>query len=103
MDEVPIFERLTAGWIDDDVGLFFLLEKVAERSNIIRLDAALLTVVRIRTGTRPHVIAQLQNWVVMVGFDDGRCWCWGRSPCTWCDSDWSGGHMFGWRIIGYMC
>ena len=25
-DEVPIFECLAAGWVDDDVGLFFLME-----------------------------------------------------------------------------
>ena len=24
-DEVPIFECLAAGWVDDDVGLFFLM------------------------------------------------------------------------------
>ena len=66
-DEVPIFERLTAGWVDDDVGLFFLLDKVAERGNITRLGAVLTKVVWRLTGTRPQVIAQLQNWVVMVG------------------------------------
>ena len=38
-DEVTIFERLTAGWVDDDVGLFLLLEKVAECDDIMRLGA----------------------------------------------------------------
>ena len=52
MDEVPIFERLTAVWFDDNVGLFFLLEKVAERGNITRLGSRLPTVVERRTGTR---------------------------------------------------
>ena len=56
-DEVPIFERLTAGWVNDNVGLFFLLEKVAERGNITRLGAGLPTVVGRQTGTRPQVIA----------------------------------------------
>ena len=57
MDEVPIFERLTAGWVDDDVGLFFLLKKVAEGGDITRLGAGLPTVVGKRKGTRPQVIA----------------------------------------------
>ena len=39
-DEVPIFECLDAGWVDDDVGLFFLMDRVAEGGNITRLDAA---------------------------------------------------------------
>ena len=73
---MPLFERLTVGWVDDNVGLFFLLDKVAERGDITRLGAGLPTVVGRRTGKRPQVIAQLQNWVVMVGFDDGRCCCW---------------------------
>ena len=51
----------------------------------------------------PQVIVRLQNWVVMVGFYDGRGWCWGQYPCTWCSSDWVVGHMFGWGIVGYMC
>ena len=41
MDEVPIFEGLAAGWVDDDVGLFFLLDKVAEGGDITRSCAAL--------------------------------------------------------------
>ena len=57
MGEVPIFERLTAGWVDDEVGLFLLLGKVAERGDITGLGAALPTVVGRRTGTKPHVIA----------------------------------------------
>ena len=57
MDEVPTFERLTAGWVDDDIGLFFLLEKVAEGGNITRLGAALPKVVGRRTRMRPQVIA----------------------------------------------
>ena len=74
MDEVPIFERLTAGWVNDDVGLLFLLEKVSEGGNITRLGAGLSAVVGIRTGTRPQVIARFQNWVLTVRFDDGRSW-----------------------------
>ena len=53
---MPIFERLTAGWVDDDVGLFFFMNKVAEGGDIMRLGAAFPTVVRIWTGTRPQVI-----------------------------------------------
>ena len=71
MDEVPIFERLTAGWVDDNVGLFLLLEKVAERGDITWLGVALTTVVGKQMGTRPQVVARLENWVVMVGFNDG--------------------------------
>ena len=51
-----IFERLTAGWFDDDIGLLFFLEKVAEVGNITRLGAAFPTVVGRRMGTRPQVI-----------------------------------------------
>ena len=54
---MPIFERLISGWVDDKVGLFFLLEKVAERGNITRLGAALPTVVGRQKGMRPQVIA----------------------------------------------
>ena len=61
MDEVPIFERLTAGWVNDDAGLFFLLEKVAERDDISQLGAGLSTVGWIRTGTWLQVIVLLQN------------------------------------------
>ena len=43
MDEVPIFEGLTAGWVDDNVVLFFLLEKVAEGGDMVQLGAALPT------------------------------------------------------------
>ena len=57
MDEVPIFEGLTTGWVDDNVVLFFLLEKVAEGGNITRLGDGLPTVVGKRKGTRPQVIA----------------------------------------------
>ena len=96
-DEVPIFERLTAGWVNDNVGLFFLLDKVAERGNIMRLGDGSPTVGQRRTGMWPQVIVQLQNWVVMVRFYDGRFWCWGRPPCTWCGSDWVGSHMVGGR------
>ena len=52
-DEVSIFERLTAGWVDDDVRLLFLLENVAEGGNITRLGAALPTVVGTRMGKSP--------------------------------------------------
>ena len=41
--------------------------------------------------------------VVTVGLDDVRSWRWVRPPCTWCVSDWGGGHRFGWGIFGYMC
>ena len=56
VDEVPIFECLTAGWVNDDVGLLFLMDKVAEGGDIMRLCAALPEVVRIWTGTRSQVI-----------------------------------------------
>ena len=96
---MPIFKGLTNGMVDDDVGFFFLVDKVAVGGDITRLGAASPTVVRRRTGTRPQVISWLQNWVVTVGFDDGRCWCWGRPPCT---LDWGDGHRFGWGVVGYM-
>ena len=51
-DEVPIFECLDAGWVDDNVGLLFLMDKVAEDGDITRLCAALPEVVRRWTGTR---------------------------------------------------
>ena len=69
---MPIFERLTAGWVNDDVGLFFLLEQLAKSGDITRLGAGLPAVGGRRTGTWPQVIARLQNWFVAVGFDDGR-------------------------------
>ena len=56
-DEVPIFEGLTTGWVDDDVGLFFLMDKLAEGGDITRLCAALPAVVRRWTGTRSQVIS----------------------------------------------
>ena len=93
---MSIFERLTAGWVNDDVVLFLFLKQVFERGDITRLGAGLTTVAGRRTGTRPQVIARLQNWVVMVGFDDGRAWCWGLPPCTSCGSDWGGRHRVGW-------
>ena len=57
MDKAPIFEHLTAGWVDDNVGLFFLLNKLAEVVNITQFGAALPTVLGRRKGTRQHVIA----------------------------------------------
>ena len=57
MDELPIFERLTTSWVDEDVGLFFLLEKVSEGGDVTRLGAALSTVVGRRMGTRLQMIA----------------------------------------------
>ena len=69
-----IFERLTAGWVNENVVLFLLLEKVAESGDITRLGDGLPTVVGRRTGTRLQVIARFQNWVVTVGFDYGRSW-----------------------------
>ena len=46
MDEVPIFECLAAGWVNEDVGLFFLMDKVAEGGDIMWLCDALPAVVR---------------------------------------------------------
>ena len=54
---MSIFEHLNAGWVYNDVGLLFLLEKVAEGGNITRLGAAFPTVVGRQTVTRPQVIA----------------------------------------------
>ena len=48
---MPIFECLAAGWVDDDVDLFFLMDRVAEGGNIPRFFAALPAVVRIWTGS----------------------------------------------------
>ena len=53
---MPIFEGLTAGWVDDYVGLFLLIDEVDKGGNITRLGAALPTVVWRRTGTRMQVI-----------------------------------------------
>ena len=53
---MPIFECLTAGWVDENVGLFFLMDKVAEGGNITRLCVALSAVVRSWTETRLQVI-----------------------------------------------
>ena len=97
---MPIFERLTIGWVNEDVGLLFLLYQVVERGNITWLGAGLPTVVGRRTGIWPQVIAGFQNWVVTVGFDDGRSWCWGRPPCTQCGSDWGGRHRLGGGLSG---
>ena len=90
-----IFESLTAGWINDNVGLFFLLKQFAERGNIMRLGGGLPTVVGIRTGTWPKVITRLKDWVVAVRLDNGRSQCWGRPPRTWCVSDCGGIHQVG--------
>ena len=49
-DEVPIFECLAAGWVDGNVGLFLLMDKVVEGGNIPRLCATLSVVVRRWTG-----------------------------------------------------
>ena len=49
---MPIFECLAAGWVDDDVGFFFLMDKVAEGGDISRLCAALPVVVRRWMGSR---------------------------------------------------
>ena len=54
---MPIFEHLTAGWVNDDVGLFLFLEKWAECGDITRLGAALPTVVGRWMGMRTQVIA----------------------------------------------
>ena len=43
---MPIFECLATGWVDDDVGLFFLADKVVEGGYITGLCAALPAVVR---------------------------------------------------------
>ena len=49
---MPIFECLAAGWVDDNVGLSLLMDKVAEGSDITRLCSALPVVVRRWTGMR---------------------------------------------------
>ena len=64
---MPILERLTDGWVNENVGLFLLLEQLAERGDITRLGAGLETVGGRRTGTWPKVIMQLKYWVVTVG------------------------------------
>ena len=46
------FECLAAGWFDDNVGLFFLMDKVAEGGDITRLCVALPAVVWRWTRTR---------------------------------------------------
>ena len=50
-DKVPILECLVVGWVEDDVGLFFLMYKVAEGGDIPRLCAALPAVVQRWTGS----------------------------------------------------
>ena len=49
--EVPIFQCLATGWVNDHVGFFFLMDKVAEGGDIPRLCAALPAVVRRWTGS----------------------------------------------------
>ena len=49
-DEVPIFKCLAAGWVDDDVGLFFLMDYVAEGGYIQWLCSAFPAVVGSLTG-----------------------------------------------------
>ena len=51
-DEVPIFECLVDSWVDENIGLFFLIDMVDEGGNIMWLCAALPEVVRRWTGTR---------------------------------------------------
>ena len=51
MNEVQIFECLDAGWVDEDVGLFFFMDKLAEGDDIPLLCAALSAVVRRWTGS----------------------------------------------------
>ena len=53
---MPIFEGVTAGWVDDDVGLLLFMDKVAEGGDIMGLCDALPAVVRKRTGTKSQVI-----------------------------------------------
>ena len=48
---MPIFECLAAGWVDDEVGLLFLLDKVDEAGDIPWLCTALPVVVRRWTGS----------------------------------------------------
>ena len=50
-DEVPTFECLDAGWVDDDIGLFFFMDKVAEGGDITQLCAPLPAIVRRWTGS----------------------------------------------------
>ena len=96
---MPIFERLTSGWVDDDVGLFFSLEKVAERGDIMQLGAGLPTVVGRRTRTRPQVIARLKtgsSWSgsMMAGIiaGDGPL-VHGASWTGVVDTGWAGGFL----------
>ena len=87
MYDVPIFERLTTGWVNDNIGLFFLLEQFYESGNITLLGSGLPMVGGRRTGMWPKVIGQLKNWVFTLGFDNGRCWCWVWPLCTRFGSD----------------
>ena len=58
---MPILEQLTAGYVNDNVGLFLLSEKLAESGDIMRLGAGLATVGGRRTGTWPKVITRLKD------------------------------------------
>ena len=71
---MTILERLTAGWVNDNVGFFFLLEKLAERGNKTRLGAGMETVGWRRTGTWTKVITRLKDGVFAVGFNNVRSW-----------------------------
>ena len=61
---------------------------MAERGAITLLGAGVTTVVGRLTGSWPKAITLLINWVIVVGFDNGRSRCWGLFFCIWFGSDW---------------
>ena len=71
---MTILERLTAGWVNDNIVFFFLPEQLAERGDKMRLGAVMETVGGRWVGTWKKVITILKDGVVAVGFDNGRSW-----------------------------
>ena len=69
-----IFKRLTVGWVNDNVGFFFLLYQLAECDNKPRFGASMEIVGGRRTGKWTKVITRLKEGVVAVGLNNGRSW-----------------------------
>ena len=69
---MTILEQLTDGWVNDNVGFFFLSEQLAECGNKKRLGGGMETVGERRTHMWKKVITILKDRVIAVGFDNGR-------------------------------
>ena len=92
---MTILKRLTDVWVNEKVGFFFLSENLAERGDKTRLGAGMEMVGGRRKGMWTKVITRMKDWVVAVGFDNGRYRCWGRHTRRWCGLDWGRRHRAG--------